>query len=361
VTIHPSIMISGSTILGGLGRSLKKGFENIGWLVYEFDDQKIFAEQSRWAANKYIYRVFWPQLAKAVQERLISEIARLKPAILLILKGFYYSPEAIARIKRLNPAPVLMHFNPDNSFNTWHFGNSNQWIRDSIPLYDIHLTWGEFLIPKLRSAGAKKAFHLPFACDPDLHYPVDLTEADLAEYGADVAFVGSWDKEREWWLSHILDYQLTIWGNGWQKAAKSIQEKWKKKEVIGDVFSKVSCASKINLNFIRKQNIPAHNMRTFEIPACSGFMLSTRTIEQNKIWSEGEEIGCFSNPQELRTMLDQYLRDNQLRSVMANRAHNICYQKNSYTIRARQVDFIVDKSFQSTLIDNKEIYFVIQK
>jgi len=334
------IMISGSMVFGGLSSSLKKGFENIGWLVQGFDDQKIFTENNRWATNRYGYRLFWRQLARAVQGQLISDVVQSRPAVLLVLKGFYFAPETIARIRKLSPATALMHFNPDNSFNTWHFGTSNDWIRKSIPLYDVHLTWGEFLIPRLRAAGAKEVFHLPFACDPDLHRPAVLSKADLAEYGADVSFVGSWDEEREWWLSHILGYRLKIWGNDWQKAAKSVQKKWQRKAMIGDEFSKVCCASKIDLNFIRKQNIPAHNMRTFEIPACGGFMLSTRTCEQKAIWTESEEIACFSSPQELTQMLDRYLADDQSRSVMAPRAYKKACRQYTYTERARQIESV---------------------
>lgn len=334
------IMISGSAIFGGLSSSLKRGFENIGWRVHGFDDQKIFTEQSRWTTNRYIYRLLWRQLAKMVQEQLILELLASKPALLLVLKGFYFDPGTFVRIRKLRPATVLMHFNPDNSFNTWHFGNSNDWIRKSIPLYDAHFTWGEFLIPRLRAAGAKEVFHLPFACDPELHRPLVLSKADLTEYGADVAFVGSWDEEREWWLKEIVDYPIKIWGNNWHKAAKNVRSKWQQKEMIGDDFSKVCCASKINLNFIRKQNIPAHNMRTFEIPACGGFMLSTRTSEQNAIWTEGKEIACFSSPQELRQMLDQYLADDQARSAMAARANEKAGRQYSYTERARQIEAV---------------------
>ncbi len=335
-----SIMISGSAVFGGLAGSLKKGFEKMGWVVYVFDDQRICARQNRWATNKYAYRLFWRQLALMVQKQLISDILELKPELLLVLKGFYFAPETISTIRKLSPETVLMHFNPDNSFNTWHFGNSNDWIRKSIPLYDVHLTWGEFLIPILRSAGAREVFHLPFACDPDLHRPAVLGETDLTEYGTDVAFVGSWDEERELWLSHILDYRLKIWGCAWQKAAKRVQAKWQHKEMYGNDFSKVCRATKINLNFIRKQNIPAHNMRTFEIPACGGFMLSTRTSEQNDIWTEGEEIAYFSSQQELREMLDQYLAADHIRSVMAARAYEKVCCHHTYTERARRIEAV---------------------
>jgi len=339
--MEKNILISGSMIYGGLPGSLKKGFEGIGWQVHGFDDQLIFNEQNRWS-NRYVNRLCWRLTAKAVQQRLIQAVEALRPSVLLVLKGFYFSPETITRVKKASPSTVLIYFNPDNSFNTWHFGNSNDWIRNSVHLYDIHFTWGKFLIPELRAAGAKAVFYLPFACDPDLHHPVALGQEDISEYGSDVAFVGSWDKEREGWLSHLLDYRLKIWGNAWQKASPVIREKWQQKEMVGDKFSKVCCASKINLNFIRKQNIPAHNMRTFEIPACGGFMLSTRTSEQGSIWTEGHEIACFSTPHELRQMVEQYLKSTRKRETMALRANKKALSYFTYKVRAEEIENFIE-------------------
>jgi len=334
------ILISGSMVLGGLAGSLKKAFERSGWTADGFDDVKPLIEQGRWATQRYVTRLFWRRLAHPVQTQLLSAVAELKPSILLVLKGFYYSPETLVKIRKMSPGTVLMHFNPDNTFNHWHFSNSNAWIRDTIPLYDIHLTWGEFLIPQLRAAGAKQVFYLPFACDPDLHHPISLNEAERSEFGADVSFVGTCDKEREWWLSHLLDYRLKIWGGNWEKAAKSVRAKWQRKFAIEDDFSKVCDASKINLNFIRKENVPAHNMRTFEIPACGGFMLATRTSEQETILAEGEGMACFSTPEELRNALDRYLADDQTRSIMASCARDRISRFHSYTERARQIESI---------------------
>lgn len=331
------ILISGSGVYGGLPDSLRRAFEKNGWLVRSFDDQNVFDEQNAWAANKYVYRLFWRRLASGVQARLLSEVGNWKPDLVLIIKGFYFDPGTISRIKKLSPRTVLMHFNPDNTFNTWHFGTSNDWIRDSVPYYDAHLTWGEFLIPLINAAGAKKTFYMPFACDPKLHHPVQLNEGDLAKYGADVAFIGSWDEEREGWLSSLLDYNVKIWGNAWQKSDRRLRERWQRAAVYGSEFSKICNASKINLNLIRKQNVPAHNMRTFEIPACGGFMLSTRTKEQDAIWKEGEEIACFSGPQELRQVIDRYLADECARRAISSRARQKAHGYYSYEITARKI------------------------
>ncbi|GFP28360.1 CgeB family protein, partial [Candidatus Hakubella thermalkaliphila] len=87
----------------------------------------------------------------------------------------------------------------------------------------------------------------------------------------------------------------------------------------GETMSKIYRSSRIVLNFIRKQNGDAHNMRTFEVPACGGFMLATRTKEQTEFFREGEEADFFSSPEELRTKIKYYLSNPDLRTAIAQR------------------------------------------
>ena len=58
--------------------------------------------------------------------------------------------------------------------------------------------------------------------------------------------------------------------------------------------------SAISLNILRKQNYSAHNMRTFEIPANNGLMLTTRSNEQNKFFKENKACFMFSTKKELK-------------------------------------------------------------
>ena len=64
-------------------------------------------------------------------------------------------------------------------------------------------------------------------------------------------------------------------------------------DVIGDDYRKTICSSKIVLGFLRKVNADTQTSRTFEIPACGGFMLMERTENQQRLFEEGKEAEYF--------------------------------------------------------------------
>lgn len=316
---------------GALGASYSSVFQKLRNNVIEFDIT------SRMKFPFSLFQVF--DLNKAFIKQALNE----KPDLIFIIKGAFILPETLNYIKnKINTK--LYCFNPDNPFNL-NKGASNENIRKSIPFYDCYFIWGKFLIPELLKAGAKKVEYLPFAYDPELHYPVTVTEEEKKIYGSDIAFIGSYDKEREEFLLNLIDYNLAIWGSGWNKLPffSPLRKKWKGRNAIGEDFSKVCNASKIILNHIRVQNGNAHNMRTFEIPACGGFMLTEYTEEQCEFFEEDKEVVYFSDIEELKEKVNYYLTNNELRKQIFQAGHNKV-MKYSYMERAKTIIDILKKS-----------------
>jgi spore maturation protein CgeB len=105
----------------------------------------------------------------------------------------------------------------------------------------------------------------------------------------------------------------------------------------GERLSMVYSASTIALNFVRAQNGQAHNMRTFEAPACGIMLLATRTEEQVQLLGDGQGAVFFSSIDELRERATYYLANpNKLAAVAEAGAARLAHG-HTYTDRMASV------------------------
>jgi spore maturation protein CgeB len=320
------IFLVGEFWSGSLCRFYLNAFRKLNCKVKIFDQNEFLTK------NKYIRRVLSIYLIKRLNYKVLTEINSFNPHMVLFFKGQYILPKTLKRIKEEVKA-VLFNIYTDNPFNITP-GTSSEYVKKSISYYHCYFIWGKFLIPKLFKAGAKLVKYLPFAYASYIHYPVQPD----SKYKNDIAFIGTWDEEREKWLGYLKNYDLAIWGNSWEKVrvSSALYKKWRHKPAIGEEFSKVCNSSKIILNFIRKQNGDAHNMRTFEIPACQGFMLTQRTKEQSEFFVEDKEIVCFSTYKELISKINFYLNHPELREKIRKNGFRKV-KKQTYLERAKDV------------------------
>src|SRR5207237_639841 len=77
--------------------------------------------------------------------------------------------------------------------------------------------------------------------------------------------------------------------------------------------------------------------RTYEIPACGGFMLHERNEEVLELYEEGKEIACFDSAEELREKILYYLRHQQERERIALAGYKRCVPAYSYDNRMSEI------------------------
>jgi spore maturation protein CgeB len=322
-----------------IGLSYFRAFQQLGQEIACFDMTAEYERSSPLTRNRYTNRMIMPFASRNMSKKLLATAKEYKPDLIFVHKGSLIDPKTVRKLKD-NTSAALYIFNPDDPFNPNH-GASNEFIRNSISIYDIYFIWSKTLISNLKQAGARQVEYLPFAGDPTLHYPAALTKDNIQSYGSDTAFIGNWDEERERWLSELEEYNLTIWGTDyWGKKCRNkfLRSSWKGRTVIGDQMSKVVQSSKINLNILRLQNKGAHNMRTFEIPACGGFMLHERSEELLELFEEGKEIDCFSTAEELKNKIIFYLKNDNLRMKIAEAGYQRLLKSGyCYMDRAKQI------------------------
>lgn len=269
--------------------------------------------------NKKLNKIF-------MNYRLKKKIKTLQLDLIFFIKAETIYSKTIKWIKHEHPAIILINFYPDNPFVFWN-GNSNQEVLCSFPFYDYVLSWSQMLIPVFESVGCKRVLYFPFVYDEKVFTHVQQKNA-AKDYLCDVSFVGTWDFEREWWLTELIKRRptlnLAIWGNNWENNLSSdslLRSHIRGAAVYPPKSLSIFQNSHINLNFIRKQNCTSHNMRTFEIPASGGFMLAQRTREQSEIFfREDESIVCFDSLDELIKKIDFYLKEPSIRRAIIDKS-----------------------------------------
>jgi len=321
------ILISGSFWHGSLEESYARAFDSLGLQVIRFDwDQ--YARNHPLAKFAFADKFVRLAIADRVGNWLVAATKDIKPDLVYIVKGKTISPKTLEEVKKhLGYAP-LVNFNPDSP---WDLANRSKRLLDSIPLYDVHFTWSTKLVNRFKSAGAKSAYYLPFAYDQQLHFPIAVAATDPQ---FDAVFVGTYSAQRDEILGSLTDFKIGIWGNDWKKASHVPKNWLQSGAVYGEEAIRVLNQGAIAINILRPQNEGSHNMRTFEIPASSHLMLTTRSQEQSQWFTEGEEMECYADVQELKEKIRTIRKDKPRARHMAERAYERVREE-TYTKRAQ--------------------------
>lgn len=306
--------------------SFAKALQKLGNTVVTFNNKKkllpfIISRLAR--LNTYL-----------MNKQLLRVVKKLKPHAIFLIKADNIFSSTLRAIKKIDTTVQLINFYPDNPFVFWN-GNSNANVLESLPCYDHFLIWSSMLVPVLESAGCRSVHYFPLGFDDDL-FTIDSIAIPSDRYQTDVCFVGTWEPDRERWLSDFCQrlphVSVAIWGDLWNaniKPGHILYEKIRGKAIYGIDMIRAFRQSKIVLNFIRKQNASAHNMRTFEVPACKAFLLTQRTQEQaQELFQEGYSIECFDSIDELVQKIEKFI-DNKnecLRQSIIDRGHDVVLQ-----------------------------------
>jgi spore maturation protein CgeB len=181
--------------------------------------------------------------------------------------------------------------------------------------YDLVVTFARLLIPVYYQMGAKRVYRLPFAYDPEIHKPVTLNDSERDIFTSSISYLGAWGFFQQQWLEPLLPYGLKIFGGLWHnlpfrhplRSCVNLYRGW------GEEMAKVCAGSQIVVNLMRAEHACAHSMKTFEIPACGGFMLTNRTEEQKEFFQEDTEAVYFDTQNELIDRVNFYLANSNAR------------------------------------------------
>ena len=268
-----------------------------------------------------------------------------------------YTPQE-PPVEKLDVMIYLNEYPPHKEWavkNIFYFQN----ISDSIPekackdfisknySFDAYISFSKIVVEILKEKTNRPVLYLPFAADTEIFYPRDKKN----EYIFEVAYVGNDIKGTESTLKYIypaVNFKFGLFGN-WQipKYRFKFWKNFKKLPPYKKEFAKLSkgkipqeelpylySSSKIILNCTAPNaiNWDIITLRTYEVLACGGFLISDETPLALKELSDC--IVFTKGDDDLIQKISYYLENEEERQKFAKKGYEYVKQKGNVTSRA---------------------------
>jgi len=315
-----NFLIIGSDFFLSLERSYLRAFKNLKINNVDFfsPDKKLALNILSRFNNSIIKKIYFLMYRKAVKN-FISK--GKKYDYIIIFKGLQLDLAYLNAYKEYQKSAKWINIYTDNPFNLEFASCSNHEVLNSVKFYDFFCTsFSKMLNFKLKKLKVKKNIFLPFGYDRYLHRKLNLKKK--ANIKNKINFVGAYDKYRENFLNK-LNVKIDIFGPGWSKMKKINKNINISSGIIhGENLSKINNEYAISLNIMRKQDLNSHNMKTFEIPAMNGLLLTRRNTEQNIFFKENVCCYMYKDLKELRKKIKYILANPTKANIIRKSAHH---------------------------------------
>ncbi len=251
------------------------------------------------------------------------------------------APLTDATLRKLRAHSIqTLNFLTDDPWNPLHRA---EWFLRAVREYDAIFTPRRANENDLRDAGCARVEFLPFAYNPFAHFP-DPAPPD-EKFACDVFFAGGADAERAPYGAALVraGFDTHLFGGYWERYADTRRAARGHADL--PALRRAVKNARVCLNLVRRANRDDHVMRTFEIPAMRGCMLTEDTA-QHRAWfgAEGESVLYFQTPQEMVERVRWLLARADERARLAGAAHErITHGKHTYRDRLAAMLDLKDK------------------
>jgi spore maturation protein CgeB len=161
---------------------------------------------------------------------------------------------------------------------------------------------------KINSEFGINVAELPFAYElnESLFTEIEQTAQEVNK----ICFLGNPDKIRIKVLQNIVDngFEVHIYGNGWNETTLALHKNVSLNPAVYKAqMWRVLRKYRVQLNIFRLHNQGSHNMRSFEVPAIGGILLTQYSDEQADFFAINKEIFTYSDNTELLSQLKYLL------------------------------------------------------
>lgn len=278
--------------------------DSVEYEILEFPDR--FAELISRKVFRALYHFVPLSIVRRMDRIFLQQVERFKPDVVLIFKGMEISRWSLDKVRARGIR--LVNYNFDHPFEHFSRGTGNRFVTEAIPAYDLHISYSSVIAQQLSDRYGVHTACIPFG------YHLSDTQYDqvIAEERPEInrlCFVGNPDDNRIQVIGELIadGFDIDLYGFGWEKHLKPsehivIHPPRKANSYWQDPteFWKVLRQYRVQLNFFRPHNEGSHNLRTFEVPAVGGILLTPASAEQQKFFEVDKEIFFYSDYASMR-------------------------------------------------------------
>jgi spore maturation protein CgeB len=343
------VLYVGPDYHGSNGTCWRDAWSELGMTVHTVDAERLLpwpqtVRERVWAK---VYRRPPARDVDRLNNDIVAALAEFRPDLTYFIQGRYVRAETAAVARQYGQ--VVLYCNDDMSSPA----NRTSTTGELIKAVDCITTTKSFNVDEFARAGARRVVYLPNAFDPRIHFPAKLAPEDRTRFGGDIVFIGTFRPERADFLGRVADAvgetAMSVWGGGWHKMSRPSfwprRQSWARlrrsirgRELWGQDMGKALQANKIALGLLYRANRDLHTSRSFEIPACGGFMLAERTVEHQEYFAEDREAVYFDTLDELVDKIRYYLHHDAARTRIAAAGYRRCVESGyRYVDRAHEL------------------------
>jgi spore maturation protein CgeB len=332
------ILFLGESWFGSCARACSYALRRMGHDVQDVSNDH-YTPQWRRRISRAAIRVLRPIIEAEYNAQVLQLATTFRPHLLLAFKAPLLRGSTLRTLRE--QGVILVNYYPDPTF--FAYGHL---IPEAIPEYDCIFSTKPFLLDEAKENQLviRDFQYLPHGYDPEIHRPEESDQLLQSQ----VCFIGSQHDKKELLLDSLLEIlpsiDLKIWGDRWGERGKSkrVLAKWQNRGLFGSEYARAISNAKISLALLSGQigigkYADQTTTRTFEIPACGGFMLHERNAEVLELFSEGSEVECFLNAEELAAKISFYLSNESARLRIAERGYSRCVPSYSYDERMKTI------------------------
>ena len=324
---RPRVLVVGNPEEFHVGAHFRRAAQSLGWEASLCDSRSAY-DGPRWLRSLLWRCGHRPQRLGRFSQDVLAACQTLRPTHLLATGLAPIRAKELVCIGKIGI--VKMNFLTDDPWNPMHYA---PWFQESLREYDHVFSPRHANLKDLLDHGCRRADYLPFAYSPDVHFPAPVS--DPSGIDADVMFAGGADPDRVPYVRALTSagLKIALFGGYWDRQP-DLRPHWRGNADLA-TLRRITNVAKITLCLVRYANRDGHAMRTFEVPAMGGCMLTEDTPEHREMFGpDGASVVYFRSIPEMVDRARWLLENETERKRLAACAHlRITSGRNTYADR----------------------------